>query len=63
MCEGCPNFSFYADCLRTSEDDYCQVEEFQKELARAEDDQDDNFEEEELEVPFQTKKEVVNDEC
>ena len=52
MCEGCPNFSFYADCLRTSEDDYCQVEEFQKELARAENDQDDNFEEEESEVPF-----------
>ena len=50
MCEGCPYFSRYADCLRISQDDYCQIEEFEKELASA--DTNDEFEEEELEVPF-----------
>ena len=49
MCEQCGWFGWYANCLKP-EYEVCPAEQRHEELASA--DTNDNFEEEELEVPF-----------
>ena len=49
MCEQCGYFDRYADCNKPA-DEFCPAEQRHEKLASA--DTDDNFEEEELEVPF-----------